>query len=616
MIRFILALLLGASSLFAQLRLTNESGVPFKGWINTTTDNDIGKTGTFPNGDIFVRGARSGKDTWSVDVWTHLSSHEHIKHNWDTATDGARIPQWRAIGGLVQWFGGSTVKANNTPLTLISIKVDGAAIRSQFTGRVGPMVVDVWLRWYPSQPGWLDGESYITFSDPTIPEKQYTCPEIKLSFGNGDLVWPLGNVQDNVLIPANTRFADGQARAAMFYMVFPDRVTGADEWATFGALSERRVAGVGISKLWADGNVNYTGNAHDWTEQNRHNFDDLNSWDPGFIGAAPDSGVTGAQEDQVFVRGEPMSDPVAAPLVLAAALKMANRPSNFREFNGDFVLPENHPQLIFWSGRPHWHTGVSPDQLGKTGDLGPVPGGWFGPDRQHLLYNTVGAAARYTNSQAAQQILKHIALAFLLGETTTPGWSTSGPDVPRSVGWAGIFVVWIDKELEDRQLAAKVVQRWRERVTLVYIPRLTEFVEANDGWWDVRLDSRLGLPEGIRGAMAWQSSIGAWGLDYACRHVGPTSGVALALQQALQCVERDWVNLNGSWVNLVNQPYLLSERNAWLADPNWKQGVTWFSTTWAIPALDLVLRYHPKHAKALSVLAQWKSETSTWNPPK
>ena len=602
-----------------RMRLANESTVPFHGWVNSTTDEEIPEQGTWSNGDLFIRGERSGKDTWSVDVYTQLSAGEHRHHNWEDATEGANPPGWAVTTGLVEWFGGAQLRVGGQPIPPYKIEVDGAAILVSYMGRVGPLVVDIWFRWYPSQPAWIQVESYVTFSDQSTPDMEYTSPELRLEFGRGDMVYPLGNIKNNVLLKDGTRFGDGQAMANAFYLVFADRVRNASEWATFGALSEQHVAGVGIRRLWADGNPRYNGDAHAWAQHNRlAAFGALDSWAPPFIGAAPNSGVTGAQEDQVFVRMEPMMDPSAAPLVVAAAMKMANRPNNHRNRNGSIVNFENQSdsRLIFWSGRPHWHTGVSPNQLGKVGKIvGGFSGGWFGPDREHTLYNTVGAAARYSNSRAVEQVLRHVAECYLLQDTVQPGWSTSGPDASRSIGWAGILVVWLDRELEDRELASRVTARWRNRVRLVYVPQLTKDLAEAGGWWDKRLDNRLGLPAGVLGVMPWQSSIGAWGMDYACRHVGPRQGLPVALQQAKQCVDLDWIEVDGKLINLGNQPFDATERADWLASPEWRQGVSWFATTWGIPAVDLVLRYEPSNAKALRIRDLYAGNSS-WTPPK
>ena len=283
--------------------------------------------------------------------------------------------------------------------------------------------------------------------------------------------------------------------------------------------------------------------------------------------------------------------------------------------------------------------------MGKPNDLSTieVPGGWLGPDREHWFYNTVAAGARYTGSPACQKLLEHQAHIVLQSETLTPGWSTSGSDAARSVGWLGILVVHLHENLADRNLAARVTARWRAKVLQIYIPELSD---KEGDWWDPRLDPRLHLPHEVWGVLTWQQSIGAYGLNLACRVVGPPQGRQLALTAAKTVLEHaftpevagspiTWEELDAlnaeqrraivwrEWGNIAFRPneripveQYYDGRAAGLGSA----GPRWFRTSWHPPVTHVILEHEPTHEKALQVEAQLEAAAAggrqSWFPPK
>lgn len=589
------------------VRVANHGGAAFAGWQRTTVDTQPALAAGQMGDAFYVRGRKIGTDVWIVDLWLNLAPHQQRTLDLATAVPVAS-PSVTLPADTPQHFGGPLM-VNDVPMQVAKICVDGAAVTVHAHARASAMLnVDVWLRWYPMQPGLAFGEAVVTASNGAIPDwRAVVGPSgIRVTWGDARLQVTGTAGLDAPIVPGGTILADGQARAVPFVLFWPRHLTTTLSWLQVIAAAERSVCATGIDRLWPQGNPSYpqSFDAGAWTaslypEALRR----LHTWEPGVVGPNPNSGDTGAQWDQVFVGGEFAlpGGTGAEQIVYLSALKMAARPCHHLEANGRQADPADHPQCVFWSGRPHWHPVVSPDQLGKTQAITVADtNGWMGPDREHWLYNTVAAAARLTGSPALQWELEQQARLFLFGETVTAGYSTSGPDAARSIGWAGILVVHLWRNLEDRALADRVAQRWQQRVLQVYVPTL---------WnrpldvWDVRIgDPRLGP-----GAwwMAWQQSIGSYGLDLACDVLNVPQGRQLALKGAKACLEHNWILQTGRYHGVGNitfppPPAIDYDRHAWPPP--------WFETTWDLPALAVVLRHEPTNGKALAVWQQALSD--------
>lgn len=646
--RFLIAFLLLAVSAVAQtVRLANQSTVPFEGWKRTTIDQlPPHMSGKCNEHTRYVVGRKCGKQLYTVDVWCRLKSGEYQAFDLANATALA-FELGEPPVDLATQFGGP-VRLGGVAMESVDQQKDGAAFLLHYRQRAGQMFhVDLWVRWYPSQLTLAYGEAFVTCSNPELPELVADTPDLRLAFGDAQIV-VAGLGLNKALVKTGTRFADGQARAVPFVLSWPQRVSHATQGASIGAANTFSIGAVGISKLLPDGNPHYDArfSAKQWaatrfTESLRR----LHTWEGGTCGPAPFSGITGAQEDQVFVRGEPLlPDGVGAEwVVYLSALKLANRPCHFLEADGSIVDTENHPDCVMWSGRPHWHHGVSPDRLGKPKNItaADVSGDWSGADREHWLFNTVAAAARYTGSKAVQRILEHQAHMLLMSETIKPGLSTSSSDAARSIGWLGILVVHLDQNLENRTLAARVVERWRQKVLTIYLAQLSK---SPGDWWDPRLDARLQLPAETWGVMTWQQSIGAYGLNLACRLVGPPQGQELALRAAKAVLAHaftpeiggkpiSWAEYDAlkdtsgvvwrEWGNIAFRPgerMPVADYYSGAAAGLGAAGPRWFRTAWHPPVTHVVLEHEPDNQKALQVERQlWQSGAGgnrSWYPPK
>ena len=419
-----------------------------------------------------------------------------------------------------------------------------------------------------------------------------------------------------VLLPAGTVIGDGQARSLPLVLIWRQHLNAATEWASAGAAASLSICANGIAKLWPDGNPQPIADPLGWTRSNWAGaIARLHNWDDGPLGVKKRSGDTGKQEDQVFVGGECIGPASlgAETVRYLVALGQSKRPCHHLEASGLLLDLAKHPKLVIWSGRAHWHTGVSPDQLGKPRALTEIEShGWSGPDREHWLQNTVAIAYRLTGSPALQWQLEAQARLFLLQETVDPKLSTSDFSAERAIGWAGIVAVHLWRSLEDRTLAEQVAQRWRDRVAKVYIPKLGG--KAQDVWYP-RNDARLIADTGWSplNFMPYQQALGAYGLDYACRWLGPAEGRTLALRGAKAAL-RAWERLpDGRWKPWSYWGYSSDLTAPFIEGRGAHDGANVW--VWFTPAVCMVRDREPQNEQARMIWQQVVRETDPkWVP--
>ncbi|MFN3242081.1 MAG: hypothetical protein ACE37K_11260 [Planctomycetota bacterium] len=599
------------------VRLANHGPVPFEGWVRSTIDRLPPHASGRVGAARFVLGDACGRDVHAIDVWATLPAGGRLELD---LSEGVAAPH--AIGALPQdllgWFGGA-LKLNGQPLHLVEVAVDGAAWTAHLRARVGRMLCqDVWLRHYPGE-AWAHGEFAVTASDPTVPDVHADVAAQRLTFGDG-VVLPVGRHFFQPIV-SPSRFADGQARIIPFVIVWPRHLDTPAEHRSVQAVASLAIGAVGIEKLLPDGNPLYPAGFDPmrWAgEKLPGAVARLHDWGYPVVGIAPNSTQTGSQEDQVFVRGEPMlPGGVGAEWVAyLSALKYANRPCHHLEADGEHLRLQQHPELVFWHSRAHHRKDVSPDQLGKERPIAPwdVPGEWFGADREHWLVGTLSAGARYTASPALQWELEHQARSFLLQETIDPRLSTSGPDAARSVGYAGIVAVQLWNNLADRELAQLVRQRFRQRVVKVYVPQLGS--KPGDVW-DPRKDDRIlgDFDKGrekryTRGVMWWQQAFGAYGLDLACTEFDIPEGRAMALRAAKAVLAHAYRRQGGRWVEWDNTAFTDGTPlpDVEMAEGKGAHRTGWFVVEWFPCAISVLLRHEPQHEQARAIWEQMHND--------
>lgn len=534
-------LLVGCAS--AQVvRVENLSPVPFAGWKRTTIDRtpprEVGMVGPI----TYVVGRRIGLDARVVDLRVTLAPGQKIAVDLASATESTwtRAP---LPADMLWHFGGPTTFAGQ-PMAVVGLIEDGAGYTAQFRGRAGRMICsNVWITWYPDQPGWACGEAITVASNPAVPDMVEVAPAgLDLRFGDALVLLPGRGMAS--LIPAGTRVADGQGRATPITFVWLRHLTDPNAWASVGCVSSLGVGAVGIERLLPEGNPSFPAgfSARAWAGTRfAQAVRKLATWEPPICGPAPASGVTGAQEDQlVHPGGEALrTDGVGAEWVryLAALHLHSARPCNHLEIDGRPLDVDAHPQARFWDSRIHWHTGVSTDRLGKPRSLTvEEASGFWGPDTQHFLTGTLVASARLTGSPACQWLLRNLATVYLL-QRTLDG-STAGIFSAREVGYECLWAVACHETLEDRAMAARVVARCRSRMRNVVLPFIgqRDYVVAQidhwgPGWW----------------VALWEGSLCAYGLDLFGRILNEPLCLPVARRLADRALRDGWVTDGITW---------------------------------------------------------------------
>lgn len=585
------------------IRLANHSTFPFRGWKRTTIDEPAPFGAGEHNGMRFVLGRRIG-DARVVDVWCELQPGEHVTLDLDDCQpiDFARGP---IPADPLAHFGGP-MRVAEQPVELLSVQPDGAGYLVTARRRHGVMLCTyVWAVWYPDQPAWCLGEALTVASNPATPQMGEALPD------GLTVTWGDAMALARCVLPGTT-LADGQGKACPVPFFWPRFAAGPD-LAHFAAASSG-VCAVGVERLLSTGAPLFpqgfdarAWGAARWPAATSR----LLTWDVPACGPAPISGSAGEQEDSLLHAGGEALLPngVGAEHVryLSAIKLHAERPCNHLEANGDWLRPEAHPSLVFWDGRPHWHTGVSPDRLGKPRQLTETEAnGRLGPDVQHFYQHGLASAARLTGSPLCQQLLRNLATVYLLQRTDHPSWATSAWESAREWGCEGQFVQDVWMTLEDREMADRVVARWRSRVDRILLPRMAgrDLLVT----WD--RDPRVNR-DGL-GAQWWQESFASWSIDETCRIVGPWAGREVALRIATKVLDTAW-----TWAG-----------DHWRAQP---QGPIDGSSNAENPATDsfnhygmplcvaVVLRYDHAHTRARAIWQQLRAATAEnshrWMPP-
>lgn len=593
-------LFLLAPAAFAQVvQLQNHGAFPYDGWIRANVDTEPTMAAGLVDGVSWVQGRQTGADTWAVDLHVELPAGKAVRLDLSRSTSW-RPPAMHLPSDLLTFFGGP-VTIGGVPLQLTGIRQDGAALSVHLRNRLQRTLVgDVWLDWYPGQ-GWCAGEAMVTSSNPTVPDMVETVGDLQLKFG--DAVCFLAGAGFAPLLRAGDTIADGQARAVPVLFVWPRHLTRGSDWSSVGALADSKIGALGIAHSWPVGepHVPASFDVLKWavgiySESARR----LHTWDPALLGPAPQSGQTGAQEDQGFVRAEPTLLPGAEIPVYWSALKLAARPCHHREVDGSPLDGDRHvePRLILWDSRPHWHTQVSPERWGKPRGLDRSEShGWSGADVEHWLFSTLALAKRYTGSHACDALLEAQARIYPLQHTVTPGWSTSQAYASRAAGWECLAVVHLARALDDRSRAKRVLLHWAQRMESITMPTF----ETLGDFWDVRRDDpRLGSGDWW---MPWQQSVGAFFMDLAGQLHGDVladDGVRLrklALRGASVVVRDAWVQVGTRW-----QPKpIMPVGGGGVPDPSF----TYFGMPLSVAT---VLRHEPQHAKARAIWSQLEAE--------
>lgn len=570
------------------MRVANLTPHRFTGWARGTHDGqkrDGAWVGNLP-GSRVVFGPMNGLDTQLVDVFVDLEP-------WAEVVVEPDVPSALALplplpADPVSHFGG-VLKCNGNDMVVRSFAPEGAAWVTHCTLRLNLLFhVDVWLRWYPGEP-YMVGECMVTASKAGSPLLSEECPGLVLTFGDG-AVHPLGLPVGAPIVAAGTRFGDGQARVIPFAVLWTRLITDPQQFANFMAVQSLGISVRGCTNSHAGGNPRFSWDfsARQWATQHFTRAAlALHTWGNPVLGPARNTGQTGGQEDQAFAGCESLlADGAGAETVnYLAALHFAGHPCHHLEADGSMVDAITRPNLRMFYSRPH-RSGS--DMLGKPRDQSlPETNGWNGPDAQHWFFSRLAMAARFTGTPACQRLLEHQARNYLIQLTTTPGAPTSKVWSAREVGWEGLAVVHLWRELRDRALAERVRAHWLERSNW-----LSSQLPVT-GPWDVLVDvGSLGTGSWW---MPWQQALGAYGLDLACRVLGDggTHLPLIAANAAKLVVDQAWTGDGARWVE-------------WelLALDGRRQRSDDFQVAFMALAVQTVLRNEPTNDKAREIWQQ------------
>lgn len=130
---------------------------------------------------------------------------------------------------------------------------------------------------------------------------------------------------------------------------------------------------------------------------------------PGPVGIGMTPGQTGGQEDFGATKGTYAvvnHKPRFIRTMQFCIYSELFRGINHYEADGQPLKIEDHPQWVTWSGRNHYHWGVSPDRLGKSSEAPPGTG-WWGYDDQHRSQNNFAAYGMLTDDPLIDDQIKH-----------------------------------------------------------------------------------------------------------------------------------------------------------------------------------------------------------------
>lgn len=626
------------------VRVTNYGSLPFTGWVRSTV---AAKPSEVSEGVGYGRPLGVGK-AWSADVFMkQLEAGE--TRDVKVAQPGQKPVAPVLSDEEVQTYLGGIPRIAGVSMELVGLQVEGHGFRSQFRAFILDSVwVDLWIVTYPGQP-WSKGVVSLNRCNFDRPDWSTTVYEpIRLELG-GALVHVLGRGYGQPLLIPGESLADASRRSFPVTISWPTLFDGEQaESATLDAERQIQAFGLQADQFGPLGAISITPPTSGYALKHLRQelpeaIEDLHTTRielqhgmgntaHGDLGPTATSGQTGAQEDQP---GWTQMSEAFWPggvgvgfLRWLVALNQGQQTLHYREPDGK-PLRLDRKGLNMWDARPHWHTGFSPDQLGK---VGPAPDGWHngwtGPDRQHWFISTLASAYLATGCPCVQAQLDAHARVFLYSITIDPGLSTTMPGSARAVGWTSLVAAWLWETLEDRGLALAVRTRWEDWMASVVIPRLGQRGQEVVHWDhfdDHRVWHDLGGKKDYVGAwMPYQQAVGAAGAYIAATVFGHEPAKALALDAARAVVEHGYTFDGDTPVEWDFVAF--REPGKALPSSDYVERVGahrtgWFQDAWTPIASWVVLKEQPNdnRARAIYEAARQRAMLSTapseWLPP-
>lgn len=333
------------------------------------------------------------------------------------------------------------------------------------------------------------------------------------------------------------------------------------------------------------------------------------------------AGQTGDQDDFGVCKLSPIAWSGVPSMLLEvemSVLQEACRPVHFFETDATPVDPAKHPDWVVWSGRTHWHGGVSKDRLGKpVPEPSPESHGWTGKDRQHWSSNYLAAYALLTGSHWARLELENEARLYLAGQTLDPKHTTSNAGAPRGAGRVALAASW-NLCVTDND---KLRKRMDQRMDRVYYQQ----------WLGRKFEQNRVRPMAVSGPDArllhgkhafwnpWQDAIAAVGFAAHHRMTGNRHARQLAETLAVNVVKHGWlIDERGNQIAMAMR-WL---KGAPFTDAQWRSRdetlVQWaFGSSyseWSIGAIEIARVVAERDGdlevarKAMAIQQTWRSQ--------
>lgn len=317
--------------------------------------------------------------------------------------------------------------------------------------------------WADHPVGTLELE--VICSNPELPNLEASIDRLTISCSDPlfprwakyrDIPLELRDAIDEVVLFEDETFADGQGQAYVMEVVNLDKVN-ADNYASIANIvhGPAYAAATYRGRQW--GPLGFTPimdtNKGILAARREHR----RWWDlqmqQGNRWSAPTKGLnlrpadTGAQQDfgyTALVEALASCDGILnVDEAYCMALKESCRPNTYLDKDAQ---PIHFPVegLVFWGDTKHWHSGVSPNRLGKELPTVQMTRGWLGRDWEHCSANHLVGTYALTGSYLLRDQLMQFSNAFLFGCTTNKGWSTTDRGEARSIGRRAQVLAWLD----------------------------------------------------------------------------------------------------------------------------------------------------------------------------
>lgn len=609
------------------MHITNNSDVPFAGWIRRTIDFELAPEvevaggGEAPDLRVLI-GRRVGIASRVVDL--HVRRAPRVTGHIGFAALEPRTQPLPAFTAEQKDIAAQRPVINGHQMGLVSSRGNGAGLDLHFHVRIGPMLsVDFFATVYPEQP-WGSGEALINASNPDVGDMKAIFAGLEIQWA-GAVFWPVPGYVGGPLRAGPDHVGDGQIMAVPVTFGWR-QIADLDDILSAGAAAQWSVTGIGCRSMWPLGNPGTTYDPVDVALELHNAKKALGGWDAHKFGIKASAFTTGEEGDQVFVGGQCAKGFRSAYTELVAyaiALGYGRRPVHHLEPDGkplDYNKREG--KVVLWNGRPHF--GLSTDKLGKTQEMNydAESHGWRDYN-EHEFFNWLAVALRLMGTPGLQRLLHHQGIQQLL---TAKKFGAPGSHVTGAREWAwwslAIYHCW--HLLDDRALAQRLKDRWLAEANAFMAHN--NFGKADPGRWDLRynagsLSSKTGRDPNV---MTYQNALCAYMTNLVGQLFGHAEIAERARKEAAWIVNTAFSHHEGRWKGWGYVGFQLDtalrggrQRAPLVEGDGAHHGKGIENWMWLAPVV--VLKHDMRHPSALEMVRQAireRNEELSWIPPE